>query len=207
MGGQSTYIPAQGERGGRYPDHLRELPDLLPGSDRRAVQRRMAHRQRPTPSRPVGSTGCITLVAHRLLRVLLHLHGVQSRRDEPTTCASRAASCRACVLGRATAQYIKNVINRVTLPGGHLHRADRGCSVASSFYFTGNQLIQAFGGTSILIMIGVALDTMSKLESPVEDVQLRRLLQVIENAGQVARIFIAKSRAPFVGALFCTAIM
>ena len=33
------------------------------------------------------------------------------------------------------------------------------------FYFTGNTLIQAFGGTSILIMIGVALDTMSKVES------------------------------------------
>ena len=33
------------------------------------------------------------------------------------------------------------------------------------FYFTNNQLIQAFGGTSILIMIGVALDTMSKVES------------------------------------------
>ena len=33
------------------------------------------------------------------------------------------------------------------------------------FSFTGNQLISAFGGTSILIMIGVALDTMSKIES------------------------------------------
>ncbi|MEG0505637.1 MAG: preprotein translocase subunit SecY, partial [Raoultibacter sp.] len=33
------------------------------------------------------------------------------------------------------------------------------------FFFTGNQLMQAFGGTSILIMIGVALDTMSKIES------------------------------------------
>ena len=33
------------------------------------------------------------------------------------------------------------------------------------FSMTGNQLIQAFGGTSILIMISVALDTMMKLES------------------------------------------
>ena len=33
------------------------------------------------------------------------------------------------------------------------------------FFFTDNTLIQAFGGTSILIMIGVALDTMSKVES------------------------------------------
>ena len=66
--------------------------------------------------------------------------------------------------GSATTQYIKNVINRVTLPGGRFIAL---IAVVPSilFYFTGNQLIQAFGGTSILIMIGVALDTMSKLES------------------------------------------
>ena len=66
--------------------------------------------------------------------------------------------------GSATTQYIKNVINRVTLPGG-LFIALIAVVPSILFYFTGNQLIQAFGGTSILIMIGVALDSMSKLES------------------------------------------
>ena len=66
--------------------------------------------------------------------------------------------------GSATTQYIKNVINRVTLPGG-LFIALIAVVPSILFFFTGNQLIQAFGGTSILIMIGVALDTMSKLES------------------------------------------
>ena len=66
--------------------------------------------------------------------------------------------------GSATTQYIKNVINRVTLPGG-LFIALIAVVPSILIYFTGNQLIQAFGGTSILIMIGVALDTMSKLES------------------------------------------
>lgn len=66
--------------------------------------------------------------------------------------------------GSATTQYIKNVINRVTLPGG-LFIAIIAVVPSILFYFTGNQLIQAFGGTSILIMIGVALDTMSKVES------------------------------------------
>ena len=66
--------------------------------------------------------------------------------------------------GSATTQYIQNVINRVTLPGG-LFIALIAVVPSILFYFTGNQLIQAFGGTSILIMIGVALDTMSKLES------------------------------------------
>ena len=66
--------------------------------------------------------------------------------------------------GSATVQYIKNVINRVTLPGG-LYIAVIAVVPSILFFFTNNQLIQAFGGTSILIMIGVALDTMSKLES------------------------------------------
>ena len=77
--------------------------------------------------------------------------------------------------GTATVQYIKNVINRVTLPGG-IFIALIAVVPTIIFYFTNNQLIQAFGGTSILIMIGVALDTMSKGGEPVEDVQLRRLL-------------------------------
>ena len=66
--------------------------------------------------------------------------------------------------GTATVQYIKNVINRVTLPGG-IFIALIAVVPTIIFYFTNNQLIQAFGGTSILIMIGVALDTMSKIES------------------------------------------
>ena len=66
--------------------------------------------------------------------------------------------------GAATAQYIKNVLHRVTLPGG-IFIALIAVVPSILFYFTGNQLIQAFGGTSILIMIGVALDTMGKIES------------------------------------------
>ena len=66
--------------------------------------------------------------------------------------------------GTATVLYIKNVINRVTLPGG-IFIALIAVVPTIIFYFTNNQLIQAFGGTSILIMIGVALDTMSKVES------------------------------------------
>ena len=66
--------------------------------------------------------------------------------------------------GQATTQYIKNVLHRVTLPGG-IFIALIAVVPSILFWFTGNQLIQAFGGTSILIMIGVALDTMSKIES------------------------------------------
>lgn len=66
--------------------------------------------------------------------------------------------------GPNTEQYIKNILNRITLPGGFYIAA---IAVVPSilFFLTGNSLITAFGGTSILIMVGVALDTMSKVES------------------------------------------
>ena len=66
--------------------------------------------------------------------------------------------------GTATVTYIRNVLKRITLPGG-LFIAAIAVVPTILFYFTNNQLIQSFGGTSILIMIGVALDTMSKVES------------------------------------------
>ncbi|MDR1714062.1 MAG: preprotein translocase subunit SecY [Coriobacteriales bacterium] len=66
--------------------------------------------------------------------------------------------------GQNTVQYIKNVLNRITLPGGFYIAA---IAVLPSiiFAFIADPLISAFGGTSILIMVGVALDTMSKIES------------------------------------------
>lgn len=66
--------------------------------------------------------------------------------------------------GGATVQYIKDVISRITLPGAMFLAAI--AIIPSILYsFSGNNLIQLFGGTSVLIMVGVALDTMTKLES------------------------------------------
>jgi preprotein translocase subunit SecY len=66
--------------------------------------------------------------------------------------------------GTATMTYIKNVINRITLPGA-IYIALIAVVPSILFTVTGDSLIRSFGGTSILIMVGVALDTMSKVES------------------------------------------
>jgi len=66
--------------------------------------------------------------------------------------------------GTATMNYISNILMRITLPGAFYIGV---IAVIPSilFKFTGQSLIQAFGGTSILIMVGVALDTMTQIES------------------------------------------
>ncbi len=66
--------------------------------------------------------------------------------------------------GAATAAYIKNVLNHITLPGA-IFMAIIAVVPSIVFTFTNNSLIQSFGGTSILIMVGVAMDTISQLES------------------------------------------
>ena len=65
--------------------------------------------------------------------------------------------------GAPTAAYIKNVLNHMIVPGA-LFLAVVAVVPSILFTFTSNSLIQAFGGTSILIMVGVALDTVSQIE-------------------------------------------
>lgn len=66
--------------------------------------------------------------------------------------------------GTATQHYIKNVLNRITLPGA-LFLAALAIAPSIVFTFTNNVLIRAFGGTSILILVGVALDTLMQVEA------------------------------------------
>lgn len=65
--------------------------------------------------------------------------------------------------GRATAEYLAKVLNRITLAGGLFLAV---IAVLPSLFIglTGFKNIY-FGGTSLLIVVGVALDTMKQLES------------------------------------------
>ena len=66
--------------------------------------------------------------------------------------------------GKATADYIKAVLDHVTMPGA-IFMAVLAVAPSIIFSLTNNSLIQSFGGTSILIMVGVAMDTLASLES------------------------------------------
>jgi preprotein translocase subunit SecY len=68
--------------------------------------------------------------------------------------------------GKATSQHIERVLNRITLPGA-LFLAAIATVPTLLFQASGDSmsLLRMFGGTSILIMVGVALETMTQLES------------------------------------------
>ena len=65
--------------------------------------------------------------------------------------------------GGPTAEYLSNILNRITLPGA-LFLASIAL-IPSIFLAYWNITAFPFGGTSILITVGVALETMKQLES------------------------------------------
>ena len=67
--------------------------------------------------------------------------------------------------GRPTAEYLSFVLNRITLPGA-LYLGI--VAVLPNFFFSltqGNNQNFPFGGTAVLIMVGVGLDTVKQIES------------------------------------------
>ena len=68
--------------------------------------------------------------------------------------------------GPPTAQYFDRVLTRLTLPGSLFLAAVAVSPVLVIKYFGFSQASRrALGGTSILIVVGVALDTMRQMES------------------------------------------
>ncbi|HEV8419768.1 MAG TPA: SecY family transport protein, partial [Actinomycetota bacterium] len=65
--------------------------------------------------------------------------------------------------GRSTAEYLSNILNRITLPGSLFLAAI--ALIPSIFLAVWAITAFPFGGTSILITVGVALETMKQLES------------------------------------------
>ena len=65
--------------------------------------------------------------------------------------------------GRQTAEYLDRILTRITLPGALFIAAI--ALLPSVFFATANISNLPFGGTSILITVGVTLETMKQIES------------------------------------------
>jgi preprotein translocase subunit SecY len=64
--------------------------------------------------------------------------------------------------GKKTAEFLDNVLTRITLPGSVFLAF---ISIAPFLIMGGMKIDFFFGGTSVLIVVGVALDTLQQLES------------------------------------------
>src|SRR3974390_2158765 len=103
----------------------------------------------------------------------------------PTTCGSMAGVSRACRPGKRTSDFINDVLTRITLVGAlylivislipewmiagiklnHLPLLGSFFERFPAWVTNGLGVNFYFGGTSLLIVVGVAMDTVNQVES------------------------------------------
>jgi preprotein translocase subunit SecY len=67
--------------------------------------------------------------------------------------------------GKSTSDYIDNILTHITLPGAIFLAIVAILPAFVSYLGVTSDFAQFFGGTSLLIMVGVALDTLQQIES------------------------------------------
>jgi preprotein translocase subunit SecY len=67
--------------------------------------------------------------------------------------------------GRKTIEYLDSVMSRITLPGSIFLAFVAIMPAFAMIAGVNNQFAQFFGGTSLLILVGVVLDTLQQIES------------------------------------------
>lgn len=67
--------------------------------------------------------------------------------------------------GKKTAEYIDQIMSRITLPGSLFLAVVAILPAFASLFGVSREFAQFFGGTSLLILVGVVLDTLQQIES------------------------------------------
>jgi len=67
--------------------------------------------------------------------------------------------------GKATADFIDGVISKITLPGSIFLAIIAIIPAVATLVGVNNQFARFFGGTSLIILVGVVLDTLQQIES------------------------------------------
>jgi preprotein translocase subunit SecY len=67
--------------------------------------------------------------------------------------------------GKKTAEYLDSIMSRITLPGSIFLGIVAILPAFARFFGISQNFAQFFGGTSLLILVGVVLDTLQQVES------------------------------------------
>ncbi|MBP5757832.1 MAG: preprotein translocase subunit SecY, partial [Bacteroidales bacterium] len=67
--------------------------------------------------------------------------------------------------GKKTAEYLETILSKITLPGSIFLAIVAVLPALVSLMGVNSQFAQFYGGTSLLIMVGVILDTLQQIES------------------------------------------
>jgi preprotein translocase subunit SecY len=67
--------------------------------------------------------------------------------------------------GKKTAEYLENILSKITLPGSIFLAIVAILPAIIRLFGVNTQFAQFYGGTSLLILVGVILDTLQQIES------------------------------------------
>ncbi|WP_031466853.1 preprotein translocase subunit SecY [Sciscionella sediminilitoris] len=168
-GGTSTYLPLKVNQAGVIPvifaSSLLYLPQLL----QQLVGNGNSWWQRAIQTYLVDQSNPVHIIIYFLLIIFFTYFYIQitfnvnERAEEMKKFGGFIPGIRP---GRPTSEYLNHVLSRITLPGS-LYLGI--IAVLPNFFLglTGEQNSQnfPFGGTSVLIMVGVGLDTVKQIES------------------------------------------
>ncbi len=170
-GGTSTYLPLKVNQAGVIPvifaSSLLYLPNLVAnlvgGSNSTSGWQQFISTYLTTQSNWVYIIVYFLLIIAFTYFYISITFNVDERADEMKKFGGFIPGIRP---GRPTAEYLRFVLNRITLPGSLYLGV---VAVLPNFFLglTGNNQNQnfPFGGTAVLIMVGVGLDTVKQIES------------------------------------------
>jgi preprotein translocase subunit SecY len=168
-GGTSTYLPLKVNQAGVIPvifaSSLLYIPQLisqLQGSNGSGGFQRFVNNYVINQQSWVHITGYFLLIIFFTYFYVSITFNPEERADDMKKYGGFIPGIRP---GRPTAEYLSFVLSRITLPGA-LYLGI--VAVLPNFFFSitsGNNQNFPFGGTAVLIMVGVGLDTIKQIES------------------------------------------
>jgi preprotein translocase subunit SecY len=169
-GGTSTYLPLKVNQAGVIPvifaSSLLYLPDLISrliGTDANSWFQRFINDHLARQSSPVHIAVYFAMIIFFTYFYITITFNVNERADEMKKFGGFIPGIRP---GRPTAEYLSYVLSRITLPGSIYLGI---IAVLPNFFLDvtgeGNNQNFPFGGTAVLIMVGVGLDTVKQIES------------------------------------------
>ncbi|WP_167475500.1 preprotein translocase subunit SecY [Nocardia arthritidis] len=171
-GGSSTYLPLKVNQAGVVPvifgSSLLYLPNLLTqltqrGPGEQTGWQRVVQRYLVDPGNPVHVAVYIALIVFFTYFYVSVTVDPAERADEMRKFGGFVPGYRP---GKATADYLSHVLTRITLPGSvYLGVVAVLPNLLAHFGAAGPAQNLAFGGTSVLIVVSVGLDTIKQLES------------------------------------------
>ena len=160
-GGQTAHLPLRVNTVGHDPADLRLVAPDVPGDARRTSTSRGWRSSRACSS---AATGCSTRSTSLLIIFFCYFYTAVT--FQPVDVADNLKKQQAFIpsirQGKQTADYIDYVLTRITF-GGALYVA--AVCVVPSIISEAFHVPFRWGGTSIMIVVGVALDTVSQIEA------------------------------------------